>query len=121
MEFGVLILACKYVRSFLRKVDDFVGVLVAYIYRPVNYVVGHVVLRPQAAIHGRSQDVYIVLLAVEVGMIIVSLYWWGCSQCSGAFSDAPLYIPSPFCSSVSSDDISVTFPSGVISTVITIY
>ena len=50
---------------FLRKVDDFVGVLVAYIHRPVNDVVGRVVLRPQAAIYGHSQYVHIVLIAVK--------------------------------------------------------
>ena len=55
------------------------------------------------------------------GMIIVSLYWRGCSQRYGTFSGEPLYIRSPFCSSVSSDDISFDFPSGVIWTVITVY
>ena len=54
-----------YIRYYVVKVDDFVGVLVAYIKRPVNYVVGRIVLRPHAAIYGRNQYVHIVRLAVK--------------------------------------------------------
>ena len=54
---------------FLRKVDNLGGGLVAYIYRPENHVVGHVVIRPRVAIDGRCQYVQLVpagiILAVE--------------------------------------------------------
>ena len=45
---------------FVRKVDNLVNGLVAYIYRPVNHVVGRVVVRPRAAIDGSGQYVHFV-------------------------------------------------------------